>query len=171
MPSLTGLARVARLVNLPETRKAVAAAARSRAVRELARRAAHDRAALMRDLRHPTVSRAGVRSASSDALRSAVHHPATRELASAALLLLPGRLLPLGVVASWATRRFLRRLGPDSPTQGSAGTAPTSPEAAGAPRLDAQMAAMDVPPRGSDTVDESKRGRTARARRRPRSSR
>ena len=101
MPSLTGLARVARLVNLPETRKAVVAAARSRAVRELARRAAHDRAGLMRDLRHPAVSR--------DVVRSAVHHPATQELASAALLLLPGRFLPLGMVAAWATRRLLRR--------------------------------------------------------------
>ena len=112
MPSLTGCARVARLVNLPETRKAVAAAARSRAVRELARRAAHDRAGLIHDLRHSAVSGAVVRSASRDVIRSAVHHPATQELASAALLLLPGRYLPLGIVASWATRRLLRRRRP-----------------------------------------------------------
>jgi hypothetical protein len=109
MPSLTGLARVARLVNLPETRRAVVAAARSRAVRELARRVTHDRAGLIRDLRHPAVSR--------DVVRSAVHHPATQELASAALLLLPGRYLPLGMVASWATRRLLRRRRPEPPTE------------------------------------------------------
>jgi hypothetical protein len=56
---------------------------------------------LIRDLRHPAISR--------DVVRNAAHHPATQELAGAALLLLPGRLLPLGLVASWATRRVLRR--------------------------------------------------------------
>lgn len=113
MPSLTGLGRVARLAKMPETRKVVVAAARSGAVRDLARRAVHDRGGLVRDIRHPAISR--------DVVRGAIHHPATQELASAALLLLPGRYLPLGMVAAWATRRVLRRRRP----QGADRTDPT----------------------------------------------
>jgi hypothetical protein len=101
MPSVIRLARVIRLVTLPETRGAIVAAAQSDTLRDLARRARKDRAALVRDLRDPANAR--------DLLRSAAQHPATRELASAGLLFLPGRYLPLGMVATWATHRILRR--------------------------------------------------------------
>ena len=101
MASLTRLARVVRLATLPETRGAITAAAESQTLRELAHRAVHDRAALARDLRNPANAR--------DLVRSAARHPATRELASAGLLFLPVRYLPAGWVASWATRRILRR--------------------------------------------------------------
>ena len=108
MPSVTRLGRFARLATLPETRGAIVAAARSDALRGLARRAVNDRAALVRDLRNPAKAR--------DVLRSATRHPATRELASAGLLFLPGRYLPLGWAASWATHRVLRRY-VDSPAE------------------------------------------------------
>ena len=104
MPPVTRLGRVVRLATLPETRRVIIAAARSEALHEVARRAVNDRAALVRDVRR----RAQARSL----LRSAIRHPATRELAAASLLFLPARYLPVGWVASWAARRVLRRLGP-----------------------------------------------------------
>lgn len=102
------LARVARLATLPETRRLIIAAAQSATLRDAAQRAVHDRAGLLRDLRRP----ANVR----DLLLSAARHPVARELASAGLLFLPGRYLPLGWVANWATRSILRRH-VDPPTQ------------------------------------------------------
>lgn len=108
MPSLTKIARVARLVTLPETRGLLVAVAQSEALRDIAERAVHDRSGLVRDLRKP----ANVR----DLLRSAVRHPATRELADAGLLFLPARYLPVGWVATWAAHRVLRRY-VDPPTE------------------------------------------------------
>ena len=101
MPSLTRLARIARLATLPETRGVIIAAARSEAVRDVARRARNDRASLLRDLSDPTNAR--------DLLRDAAQHPATRELANASLMLLPWRYLPLGWAATWAADRVFRR--------------------------------------------------------------
>jgi hypothetical protein len=101
MPSATKLIRFA---TLPETRHAIVAAASSPVLRDLARRAATDRAELARDLRKP----ANVR----DLLRDTVRHPATRELGGVGFMLLPGRYLPLGLAAGWATRGLLRRLDP-----------------------------------------------------------
>jgi len=108
MPSVTALARVVRLATLPETRGMIVAAARSEAFRELVRRAVNDRAALVRDLRDPANAR--------DLVRSAVRHPAARELATAGLMFLPVRYLPLGLAASWATHRVLNRYF-DPPTE------------------------------------------------------
>ena len=101
MPSMTRLARVVRLATLPETRGVIVTAARSATLRDVARRIVNDRSALVRDLRHLPDVRA--------VTRSAVRHPAARELVDAGLLLLPGRYLPLGWVATWATQRVLRR--------------------------------------------------------------
>lgn len=101
MPSLIRLARVVRLLTLPETRGVIVAAARSKTYRDLPRRAVNDRAALVRDLRDPANAR--------ELVRSAARHPATRELADAGLNRLPGRYLPLGLAASRATHRILRR--------------------------------------------------------------
>ena len=101
MPTLTKIARAVRLVTLPETRGMIVAAAQSESLRGVARRARSDRAALVRDLTNPANAR--------DFARATVRHPATRELASAGLLFLPGRYLPLGWAASWAVRRVLRR--------------------------------------------------------------
>ena len=104
MPSVTNLSRIARLGTLPETRRAIASAARSEQLREGLRLAATDRRTLLRELRDP-------RNALGFA-RTAVRHPATRELGSASLLFLPGRYLTLGWTAAWAGRRFLRRQKP-----------------------------------------------------------
>jgi hypothetical protein len=101
MPSLTRLARIARLATLPETRGVIIAAVRSETLHDIARRARSDRAGLVRDLRDPTNAR--------DLLRDAARHPATRELASASLMLLPWRYLPLGWAATWAADRVARR--------------------------------------------------------------
>jgi hypothetical protein len=101
MPSMSRLGRVARLATLPETRHAILAAARSPALRALTRRAVHDRAALLRDLRRPGNPR--------EIVGRAARHPVTRELASASLMFLPGRYLPLGWAASWASRKVMRR--------------------------------------------------------------
>jgi hypothetical protein len=101
MPSPTRLARLVRLATLPETRGLIVAAAQSETLRDVAQRAVRDRTALMRDLRTPANAR--------DLVRGAARHPATRELASAGLLFLPGRYLPLGWAATWATQRALRR--------------------------------------------------------------
>jgi len=92
VPSVTRLARVVRLVTLPETRGVIVAAARSETLRDLAQRAIEDRAALVRDLRDPANAR--------DLVRTAARHPAARELANAGLMFLPGRYLPLGLVAT-----------------------------------------------------------------------
>jgi hypothetical protein len=101
VPSVSRLARVARLLTLPETRGLILAAAQSETVRDLARRAVHDRAALVRDLRDPANAR--------DLVRNAARHPATRELANAGLLFLPARYIPVGWVATWATHKVMRR--------------------------------------------------------------
>ena len=108
MPPFTRLMRLARIVTLPETRRAVLAAAHSPALRDIARRASTDRTGLLRDLRSPTHARG--------LLRDAVRHPATRELADASLMFLPIRYLPVGWVASRAARRVLRRF-VDPPTE------------------------------------------------------
>lgn len=101
------LARLGRLVTLPETRRLIIAAAQSPTIRAMAQRVAHDRAGLVRDLRRPVKVR--------DLLLGGVRHPAARELASAGLLFLPGRYLPLGSATTWAARRILRRyIGPTS---------------------------------------------------------
>jgi hypothetical protein len=111
---VTRLARVVRLVTLPETRGLIVAAARSETLRDLAQRAVDDRAALVRDLRDP----ANVR----DLIRSAARHPAARELATAGLMFLPVRYLPLGLAATWASRRVFRRF-VDPPSEVRAGPA------------------------------------------------
>ena len=107
MASITRLARVARVATLPETRRLIIEARRSKTVRTLAHRVVHDRAGLVRDATHPGDPR--------DLIRSAATHPAARELANASLVFLPMRYLPLGWVASWAVtrivRRFVHRLG------------------------------------------------------------
>jgi hypothetical protein len=111
MPSITRvarLARFARLATLPETRRAVLAAAHSPALREIAQRASTDRAGLLRDLRSPANARG--------LLRDAVRHPATRELANATLMFLPVRYIPLGWAASRAGGKVLRRY-VDPPTE------------------------------------------------------
>jgi hypothetical protein len=101
MPSITKVARIARLATLPETRRAVIAAARSDDLRQIARRAATDRRGLVRDLSDPTNARA--------LFRGAIRHPASRELASAGLIFLPGRYMPVGWAATWAANRIARR--------------------------------------------------------------
>src|SRR5450759_1677729 len=101
MPSVTRLARLVRIVTLPETRGLIVAAAHSETLRDIGQRAVHDRAALLRDLSNPANAR--------DLVRSAARHPATRELASAGFLFLPLRYLPVGWAATWVARRVLRR--------------------------------------------------------------
>lgn len=101
MPSLMTLAR---LGTLPETRRALAAAARSSSTRELARRAVHDRAALAREMRQPARLR--------DVLLETVRHPATRELGGVGLLFIPGRYLGVGWAAGWAARRLSGHFAP-----------------------------------------------------------
>jgi hypothetical protein len=101
MPSPTRLARLARVATLPETRRLIAAAARSPGLRDIAQRAVHDRAALLRDLKQGSPR---------DLARGAARHPAVRELARASVLLLPVRYVPLGWVATWVTTRVVRRV-------------------------------------------------------------
>jgi hypothetical protein len=108
VPSLTKVARVVGVGTLPETRRLIMATARSATLREVARRAVNDRAALVRDVRNPANAR--------DVIRSAARHPAARELASAGLMFLPGRYLAVGLVATWAARRVRLRY-TDSPTE------------------------------------------------------
>jgi hypothetical protein len=100
MPSVTKLMRLA---TLPETRHLLAATARSEALRDLAHRARSDRAGLVRDLRDPVVS-VGL-------VRGALGHPATREIATLSLVLLPDRYLMLGWAATRMSRRVLGRSG------------------------------------------------------------
>lgn len=97
MPSPMRLARLARLATLPETRRLIVASARSPNLRHLARRAVHDRAGLLRDLKQVRPR---------DLARDVAIHPAVRELGSASLLLLPTRFVPLG----WVTTRVVRRI-------------------------------------------------------------
>lgn len=101
MASLSPVARLVRIVTLPETRGLIVAATRSDTLRDLGHRAVHDRAALVRELRDPANARALV--------RGAARHPATRELASAGLMFLPVRYLPVGWAATWVAHRVLRR--------------------------------------------------------------
>ena len=101
MPPVTRLARLVRLVTLPETRGVIVAAAHSETLRDIRQRAVHDRAALVRDLRNPANAR--------DLVRDAARQPAARELASAGLLFLPVRYVPLGWAATWVAHRVLRR--------------------------------------------------------------
>ena len=85
---------------LPANRRAIVSTVRAGHLQNAARRAVHDRAALLHDVRDQITSR--------DLLRATVQHPATRELAGAALLFLPVRHMPLGWAATWAARRVLR---------------------------------------------------------------
>jgi hypothetical protein len=101
MPPVTRLARLVRLATLPETRGLIASAARSETLRDIGQRAVHDRHALVRDLRNSANAR--------DLVRDAARHPAARELASAGLLFLPVRYVPLGWAATWVAHRVLRR--------------------------------------------------------------
>jgi hypothetical protein len=101
MPPVTRLARLVRVVTLPETRGVIAAAARSETLRDIRQRAVHDRGALVRDLGNPANAR--------DLVRDAAQHPATRELASAGLMFLPLRYLPVGWAATWVARRVVGR--------------------------------------------------------------
>jgi hypothetical protein len=107
MPFVSRLVRLVGLGTFPETRGLIVAVARSGSVRGLARRAVHDRPGLVRDLGDMHQARALVRATAS--------HPATRELAGAGLVFLPGRFLPLGWAATWAAHNALRRyLGPNA---------------------------------------------------------
>lgn len=101
MPLVTRLGRVVRLATLPETRGLIVAAVHSTRLRTFARRAVDDRRALLRDMVKP----ANARRLAHDTVR----HPALAELANVGFLFLPGRYLPLGWAATWATRRALRR--------------------------------------------------------------
>jgi len=101
MASITRVARFARLATLPETRRLIVAARRSKLVPTLAHRVVHDRAALFRDATHPGDPRA--------LIRNLARHPAARELGNASLMFLPMRYLPLGWAASWAATRIARR--------------------------------------------------------------
>lgn len=107
MPASTRLVRFARIVTLPETRRLIAATARSQSLRNLAGRAVHDRAGLLRDLKQTSPR---------EMARGAVRHPAAQELAKASLMLLPPRYVPLGWVATRVANRVVRRVvgsGPD----------------------------------------------------------
>ena len=101
MPPVTRLARLVRIVTLPETRGVIVAAAHSETLRDIRQRAVHDRAALVRDLGNPANAR--------DLVRSAARHPAARELASAGLMFLPLRYLPVGWAATWVAHRVVGR--------------------------------------------------------------
>jgi hypothetical protein len=68
----------------------------------------------VRDLSNPTNAR--------DLLRDAARHPATRELASASLMLLPWRYVPLGWAATWAADRIFRRRTERQPIPDPAGS-------------------------------------------------
>ena len=105
---MRSVTKLVRLATLPETRGLIVAVARSDVARDIAQRARTDRAGLVRDLSRPANAR--------ELVRSAATHPATRELATAGLILLPGRYVPLSWVATWAARRALRRY-IDPPTE------------------------------------------------------
>jgi hypothetical protein len=101
MPLRSHLGRLAQLATLPETRGLIVATVRSTSLRSIARRAVEDRGALLRDLADPANAR--------QLALLAIRHPAVAELADAGLVFLPGRYMPLGWVATWATRRVFRR--------------------------------------------------------------
>ena len=105
MPSVTKLIRLA---TLPETRRAIVAASRSDALRDVAYRARSDRSSLLRDLARPTKT--------FGLFRSALLHPATRELANVGYVLLPGRYLAVGWAATRLSRRVLGRSTARPPT-------------------------------------------------------
>jgi len=106
MPFVSRFIRLVGVGTFPETRGLIVAVARSGSVRGLARRAVHDRSSLVRELGDVHQARALV--------RATAIHPATRELAGAGLVFLPGRFLPLGWAATWAAHKALRRyLGPN----------------------------------------------------------
>ena len=98
---MSKLTRIVRLGTLPETRRAIIAAVRTGRARDVVWRASNDRRALLRELRDP--------SNTFGLLRTAVRHPATRELGTASLMFMPGSYLRFGWVAMWAGRRLLRR--------------------------------------------------------------
>ena len=123
------LARLVRVVTLPETRRLIAATAHSETLREIRERGVHDRAALLRDLRSPGRAR--------DLVRSAVRHPAARELANASLMLMPLRYLPAGWAATWVAHRVGRHLDPPA-------------EVPGEPSLAATRTLKNVTPAGPD---------------------
>jgi hypothetical protein len=100
LPSVTNLTKVGRLTTLPETRRAIVSAVRTGRARDLVWRASHDRGGLLRELRDPT-NAVGL-------VRTAVRHPATRELGSASFMFMPGRYLTVGWAAMWAGRRLFR---------------------------------------------------------------
>ena len=102
MVSLGKLSRLAQIGTLPETRGVLQSPVTRARVRITASRIIHDRMQLARDLANPT----GVRAFA----LGAAQHPATRELASVGLMFLPGRYLPIGWAAGWATRRIARRM-------------------------------------------------------------
>lgn len=101
MPSVSRFVRLVGLGTFPETRGLIVAVARSGSVQGLARRAVHDPSSVVRDLGDMRQARALV--------RATVIHPATRELAGAGLVFLPGRFLPLGWAATWAANKVLGR--------------------------------------------------------------
>ena len=102
MPSPLRLAKLARFGTFPETRRLAVQGVRSGGVGAVFRRLRKDRIGLLRDL--------GDMSAAPRRVRAVVAHPATRELASVGLLVLPGRyVLPIGWAATWASRRLRRR--------------------------------------------------------------
>ena len=86
---------------MPQTRHLVVAAARSKALRDVGRRARTTAPGWPVSCADPAVT-VGL-------IRDAIRHPATRELADVGLLLLPGRYLPVAWAASKLSRRALRR--------------------------------------------------------------
>jgi hypothetical protein len=101
MPSPARFARLVRVATLPETRGLIVAAARSPSLRNLAGRALHDRAGLVHDLK---------RVRPRDVARGAASNAAVRELATAGVMFLPIRYVPLGWVATWVTTKVVRRV-------------------------------------------------------------
>ena len=100
MGTFSKIGRVVHLGTFPETRGLLKAAIVSEELRVLAGRAFHDKRGLTRDAADP-------RRVVAFALNAA-RHPATRELADAGMLFLPGRYLALGWLATSAGRRLVR---------------------------------------------------------------
>lgn len=114
MPPLNRLVRLVGRGTFPATRGVVVAVARSGNIRGIAHRAVHDPVALVRGLGNARKAKAMV--------RATALHPATRELADAGLVFLPGRFLPIGWVTTWAMRQVLRRyLEPPPPAEVTGG--------------------------------------------------
>jgi hypothetical protein len=110
MPSVTKLIH---LGTLPETRHAIVAAARSDALRDVTHRARSDRSGLVRDLAHPKKT--------FGMFRTALMHPATRELANVSYVFLPARYLAVGWAATRLSRRVLGRSGDKPPPKARVG--------------------------------------------------